>query len=166
MDYFDPEVKHELLQRAESDQKLRIEWSHSENEEIIQKVIAQDSENSAFLKNLIDSAGWPKMSEVGVETAMAAWLIAQHSPDKDFRKHCLELMLEAPDEVEPQNLARTIDRVRIEEGKRQYFGTHFTKDEDGTWRPLPIEDEENVDERRSEYGLSTMQEIINQYNNE
>lgn len=159
-----PEVRYELLKRAEAEQALRAEWGDSDNEELRLKVLAQDTENTIFLKKLIKGAGWPKITKVGKEAAMAAWLIAQHSPDKDFRRLCLELMQEAPDEVEPHNIARTIDRVRIEEGKQQYFGTHFMKSEDGTWIPMPIEDEEHVEQRRADYGLPTIAEKINEYN--
>jgi hypothetical protein len=108
MTELNPAIKNELLQRAEAEQALRKEWGDNDNEEIRLKVLAQDADNTIFLKYLIKSKGWPKMSEVGKEVAMAAWLIAQHSPDRAFRKHCLELMQEAPEEVEPQNLVRTI----------------------------------------------------------
>lgn len=164
MKEINPAIKNELLQRAEAEQALRMEWGDSDNEELRLKVLAQDTENTAFLKGILKSSGWPKTSEVGKETAMAAWLIVQHSPDKAFRRHCLELMQEVPNEVEPQNLARTIDRVRIEEGQKQYFGTHFMKDEDGSWIPMPIEDEEHVEERRTKYGLPTLEEKVQEYN--
>jgi len=164
MPEFSPKSIDELLRRAESEQALRLEWGDSDNEDLRLKVLAQDIENTAFLKKLIEKNGWPKITEVGEEAALAAWFIAQHSPDKAFRKHCLELMQEMPQEVGPQNLARTIDRVRIDEGQKQYFGTHFMKSEDGNWIPMPIEDAEHVEERRVEYGLPTIQEKMKEYN--
>ena len=97
---------------------------------------------------------------------MAAWLIAQHTPDKDFLKQCLKLMQENPTEVEPHNLARTIDRVRLAEGKLQYYGTHFGLQPNGRYEVLPIEDTENVEKRRLAMGLPTIAEGTKRANNE
>lgn len=75
-------------------------------------------------------------------------------------------MQENPNEVALQNLARTIDRVRIAEGKLQYYGTHFQPTPDGKYKPLPIEDEEHVDKRRAAMGLATIAEKTKKYNEE
>lgn len=164
MNELSPNTIKDLLDRTKAEQALREEWGLSDNEELRLKVLALDSENTAFLKQLVANSGWPKLSTAGKEAATAAWLIVQHSPDKVFRKHCLDLMQENPSEVEPQNLARTVDRVRIDEGKQQYFGTHFMKGQDGSWEPMPIEDEKNVEARRAEYNLPTLEAKIKEYN--
>lgn len=166
MEEVSSEIKGELLQRAEAEQALRRQWDDNDTEELRLQVLAHDNDNTAFLKELVETSGWPTISEVGKEVAMASWLIAQHTPEKSFLKHCLEVMLEAPDEVEPQNLARTIDRVRIYEGQEQWFGTHFTKVEDGSFAPMPIEGAEHVDERRAQWGLTSIKEKKRQYNQE
>lgn len=158
------EIMDELLQRAEAEQALRQQWDDNDTEEFRLQVLARDNDNTAFLKELVETSGWPTISEVGKEVAMASWLIAQHTPEKTFLRHCLELMLESPDEVEPQNLARTIDRVRIYGGHKQWFGTHFTKSEDGSFAPMPIEDAEHVDERRARWGLPSIEEKTKEYN--
>lgn len=157
-------IKDELLERMQAEQLLREAWDVSDSEEDRLKVKQIDEENTTFLSSLIDQYGWPKISDVGEEVAEAAWLIAQHTPDKMFRKQCLELMQTHPQEVDPKNLVRTIDRVRILDGEPQYYGTHFTLSKEGKWLPQPIEDEEHVNQRRAAVGLGTIEEKTDEYN--
>lgn len=165
MDKYPRIIIQELLERAEKEQHLRERWEENlENQEFIDAVKAVDEDNTVFLKDFIAKYGWPKISEIGKKEAMAAWLILQHSPDKEFMETCLKIMQAMPDEVEPANLARTIDRVRILNGEKQYYGTHFSPGEDGKYYPKPIEDEEHVEERRAAMGLPTMEEKFKEYN--
>jgi hypothetical protein len=157
-------IKEELLARAEREQALRSEWDDKDSEELRLKVLAEDENNTSYLKQVVKEYGWPKISDVGEKVAMAAWLIAQHSPDLGFMKKCLKLMEAEPDEVDPKNLVRTIDRARILTGKRQYYGTHFTKDKSGKWVPQPIEDVAHVDERRAKIGLPSLEQKSAEYN--
>lgn len=159
-------IKTELLERMQIEQTLRKKWEENlKNELFLDEVRQVDRDNTMFLKKIIARYGWPKISDVGKDVAEAAWLIAQHSPDKDFLRNCLKLMQQNPKEVEPFNLARSVDRVRIYDGKQQYYGTHFTRrEEDGPWKPMPIEDEENVDVRRSEIGQPTIKEKLKELN--
>jgi hypothetical protein len=165
MEKLSDDVKTELLKRKEKEQDMRRVWSDKDDPEIEAQVLALDTENTEFLKNLVERFGWPKISDVGEDLAEAAWLIAQHSPDLEFMSHCLELMQEDPDEVDPQHLARTIDRIRISRNHQlQYYGTHFNKLPGGNYAPLPIEDAEHVNERRTAMGMETIEEATAWYN--
>jgi hypothetical protein len=62
-------------------------------------------------------------------------------------------------EVSQSNIAYLTDRVLLAEGKNQMYGTQL-KDVDGKPKPLPIEDEANVDQRHSEVGLPPLAEIL------
>lgn len=155
------DIKRELLARAAKEQKIRARWEKDwDNKEIQKEAQEADAKNTVFLKKVVKEYGWPKISEVGKDVAMAAWLMLQHSPDKKFMEDCLKLMQKAPHEVEPANLARTIDRVRILNGQKQYYGTHFEK-KDGQWLPIPIDDEKNVEERRAKMGLPKIEQKKN-----
>ncbi len=147
------------------DQSARLAWEKDfENEGLRDRVRKVDADNTVFLKKLIAEYGWPKISIVGKDVALEAWYIAQHTPDKDFLKECLKLMQQNPNEVEAFNLARTIDRIRLGDGLPQYYGTHFIQSSDGKWVPQPIEDEDNVDERRAKIGQPSMEEKLKEYN--
>ncbi len=161
MPKYPPSVKDELLHRAKKEQSLRQLWEKDlESQKIIDKIRKVDINNTAFLKKVVKRYGWPKISEVGKKVAMAAWLILQHSPDKKFMEECLSLMEVMPDEVEPTNLARTIDRVRILNGKLQYYGTHFRQKSDGKYEIMPTEDKKHLEKRRKAMGLPTVEEML------
>jgi hypothetical protein len=91
---------------------------------------------------------------VGDKGAEAAWLIAQHSPDRQFMAECLEHLRAAveAEDGSPTNLAYLEDRVRMLRGELQLYGTQFVE-KDGTYEPWPIEDPDGLDERRSAVSL-------------
>jgi hypothetical protein len=61
------------------------------------------------------------------------------------------------EEVSQQNIAYLTDRVLLAEGKKQLYGTQFTR-EKGELQPRPIEDAAHVDQRRAEAGLPPLAE--------
>lgn len=122
---------------------------------------AVDVRNTSRMKEIIAQVGWPTISKVGVDASGDAWLLVQHADhDTAFQEQCLALMKnESIREVNPRNVAMLEDRVRINTGRPQIYGTQFRPVE-GKHVPLPIEDEANVDERRSHMGLGTLAEGI------
>ncbi len=112
--------------------------------------------NTGRLKEIIEEHGWPDKSLVGSGFlreggTRCAWYIAQHSDhDLDFQEFALDLMREAlqDGEVEPADVAFLTDRVLVSQGKPQLYGSQFFKDEDGQMKPRPIEDPDNLEERR------------------
>jgi hypothetical protein len=118
-----------------------------------------DARHTARMKAIVAQHGWPTRSLVGREGATAAWLLVQHADaDSAFQRKCLELMRAAPsDEVSASELAYLMDRVLVNEGKLQLYGTQFWLQE-GKMVPRPIEDEAELDRRRAEAGLISMHE--------
>lgn len=109
------------------------------------------------LKDIIAEHGWPTISLVGEKASQAAWLLAQHADhDVPFQKKCLQLITQAVDrkEVRLSNFAYLTDRVRVNTGKLQVFGTQLRLNkETRRFEPKPIEDPDTVDERRKTYDL-------------
>jgi hypothetical protein len=66
----------------------------------------------------------------------------------------------APGEVPPVQIAMLEDRIRTFEGRGQLYGTQFDWDEQGRLSPMPIEDPDNVDERRATVGLGPLSEDL------
>ena len=58
-------------------------------------------------------------------------------------------------EAQPLRYAKMRDRLLVEEGKKQLFGTQW-KFENSERVPHPIEEPEYVDKRRSEIGLGPL----------
>lgn len=122
------------------------------------KGLWQDGFHQARLKAIIDRHGWPGKSLVGEDGARSAWLLVQHADvDLAFQERCLSLMREAPDgEVSPQNMAYLTDRVLVNEGCQQCYGTQLGED----FSPRPIYDRSTVDLRREAVGLPPLAEYV------
>jgi len=112
-----------------------------------------DEINTKKLKKIINKIGWPTISKISPEADHNAWLIVQHSSDLKFQKYCLSLIEEAVKtrDTKLSNYAYLKDRILLHEGKKQLFGTQCKRDKDGKLILCPIEDIENVNQRRKEY---------------
>lgn len=118
-----------------------------------------DIKNLERLRQIVfQSRSWPTISDVGEEASYAAWLIAQHANhDQHFQEKCLELMNQVKDDILPSNIAYLTDRVAVNKGEPQIYGTQFRKNEDGNMIPYPIEDPKNLEKRRTQMGLETFE---------
>ena len=116
------------------------------------------------LKQILDEHGWPGRSMVGEDGCLSAWVIAQHagSIDPDFQRRCERALTVAVEngEAKPGQLAALRDRVELEAGRPQLYGTHLEPDGD-SWRPAKgVDDEAAVDRRRAELGLTPWREYL------
>jgi hypothetical protein len=148
----------ELAARMERDQAARAALGQRASTEAVEWLIKVDSENTAWLRSVLDHMGWPGRSLVGEQGAQAAWLLAQHADhDPEFQQECLSRLAiaVAACEAEPSHLAYLTDRVRCAQGKPQVYGTQFWRGSDaaGPLVAQPIEDEDLLDERRAALGL-------------
>jgi hypothetical protein len=91
----------------------------------------------------------------GEDGAAAAWLLAQHADGDPVRQRAfLDALRGAAGqgEASPAHLAYLEDRVRVNAGQRQLYGTQFTVT-GGQFGPHPVDDPQRLDERRAEAGL-------------
>lgn len=114
---------------------------------------AADSANAAALMAIVDVHGWPTRSMVGTDGASAAFLIAQHNAN--IQQTALARMLAVPrGEVNPSDLALLQDRVLVNAGKPQVYGTQLKASPDGKALVFDsIADPADVDRRRADAGL-------------
>jgi hypothetical protein len=120
-----------------------------------------DRANTLDLKELLKIYEWFKISEFGAIADRNAWLLVQHADhDPDFQREVLSLLdrLTKIGETKPANYAYLFDRVAASSNdlsKRtlQTYGTQGLCVSPGIWQPIPIEDPENLDNRRQSVGL-------------
>jgi len=114
------------------------------------------TENEVKLFALIDKFGWPTASSVTEYAAAGAALIVNHS-NHEIRAKYFPMLEEAfkKGEAQPLRYAKMCDRLLVEEGKEQRFGTQW-QFKDTTRVPYPIEKQEYVDKRRAEIGLGPL----------
>ena len=149
-------IADEIITMSEVDQAMREQAMHKS--EMWDESI--DVKNTQRMKEIVVEIGWPTISKVGEQASFMAWLLVQHADlDNEFQQSCLALMKAQPaDEVKKQNIAYLEDRVRVGQGQPQIYGTQFFTNEQEELVPRPIEDPENVDKRRAEVGLGTLEE--------
>lgn len=112
------------------------------------------TENSAWLKRVVNQYGWLGKTLVGDDGAHNAWLLAQHSDsDPVFQARCLTLMRDmAPSEVSRVDIAYLTDRVRVSAGEPQEYGTQIRWD-GKTPFAVQLEHDKSVDARRKAMGM-------------
>ena len=156
-------LRDELRAMGKEDQEVRQRWiKDQQNEAIKAEMGAIDAKHVARLREIIKQVGWPGRTLVGDNGMTDAWTIAQHG-GKEFLHETLPLMKEAVDkgELEGGLYATSVDRVRIQDGQKQLYGSQFNTRDDKC-EPLPIEDPEHVDERRKAIGLGPLAEYAKQ----
>jgi hypothetical protein len=117
--------------------------------------------NVESLNNLIDEIGYPTIAKVGKDANEAAWLIIQHAISQPtFMRKCLKLLGVSVNKgnAPKTQFAYLSDRISVLEGKPQLYGTQFDWDENGELSPQPFDDFNNVNQRRKELHLNTLEE--------
>ena len=116
---------------------------------------AVDEHNLEFLRAIIGRFGFPPAGSISAGQLQMFLLLIRHADsDVGFQKHCFRLMLPKKLKVPEFELAYLYDRIQVNLGKKQFFGTQFRDNAYGANGPLPILPPiEAVDERRAIVGL-------------
>ncbi len=145
----------ELLQKDQENIKLfkagekTAEEMHKTNEGI----------SHEFLK-IVEKKGFPYKNRVTYEVYKAGITLALHFSPDSLEKIFTDLEKLDKNEFDLGDKAYFIDRLRLFKNQKQVYGTQFKKDIAGNISFFPIEDEDNVDKRRSGVGLCTLSEYL------
>lgn len=125
-----------------------------------------DSLNQAIVFGILDKEGWP--SHLSDKANRAIWIVIDHS-DLAYRSKYLALVKEKAEHgiLDKTDYAILNDRVLMEEGKRQIYGTQIkmaaTIVDDKIAMRLclwPVENPETLDSLRSTVGLPPIEEYL------
>ena len=120
--------------------------------------------HKARLEKIFNEFGYPGYDLVGSEGSNNFWLMVQHSDrDIDFQSRVLEkLEIEVENKnADGSNYGLLTDRVKINKGEKQIYGTQVTYNAQGQAYPKPLLDSVNVNKRRAEVGLDPLEEYLN-----
>lgn len=161
------EIEAELARRGELGQQVREVFEtagHTATEEDTKRMAQVDSDNTAWLTDLVAEVGWIDSQRFSAEAAEVAFLIVQHSGD-------LRLMAAALPAIEADfqasgtqggRYALLLDRFRMWRAERQRYGSQLGFGADGMFL-YPLEEPETVDERRSQVGLEPLAEYLERF---
>lgn len=114
---------------------------------------------TSLLKEAVSKFGLPTPSIIGQETADQFSLLLSHCTDLNFVETILNNTQFRNANFNKEHIAIAYDNLLVKSGKKQCFGfvLKIVENPDGTSKsvPIPLEDEDNVDKRRKEFGLKT-----------
>jgi len=121
--------------------------------------------NEKRLKAIFERYGYPGYSLVGKKGSNDFWLMTQHC-DKDvaFQEKILAAMRAKVElhDADAKNFAYLTDRVRVNTGRKQLYGTQVTYNVDSCQAvPKPLEDSLHVNERRKQIGMESLESYLN-----
>ena len=123
-----------------------------------QVIERQDAANLLKVTALLDKYGWLSAKDVGEKGNSALFLVIQHADRKTWEKY-VPVMRDAVKRkhADAADLAKLEDRLALEQGKKQIYGTQLGRDETtNRYYVFPIEDPDHLDDRRIEMGLDSM----------
>lgn len=133
--------------------------SGAQKDSVILHMTRQDSIDLARVTYIIDSAGWLGENMVGYKANQALFLVIQHADlQPTVQARYLPVMREAVTEgkARANELAMLEDRVRVNAGQPQLYGSQIGWKDDKPFM-RPIENEEQVNERRAAVGLEPLE---------
>ncbi len=127
--------------------------------------ITLDGAHTQLLKELLRDYDWIDAHRFGPRIASHAWVLAQHADaDPAFQQTALDRMEPYLENggVRPGDYAYLFDRVAVNQGRPQRYGTQpeGTCIPDSSLSPKPLEDPDGVDARRAELGLGPMADAM------
>jgi hypothetical protein len=158
----------------ENDQRYRDQISTIEKEygfdspemdAILKKMKKQDSLDLIIIEKILNERGWLGPDIIGSLGSSTLVAVILHSPPEILEKY-LPMMREAvkKGDARADQLAYVEDRHNKHQNRKQVYGSQLDSDpETGEWSVWPIEDPGNVDKRRAEIGLNTIQEYISEW---
>jgi hypothetical protein len=144
-----------LLLRKDVMPILRKYGTNSHQLNSINKVIIKhDSVSLVEVQQVLDKYGWLGISQIGEKANQAIYLTIQHAQDKNIREKYFPLLKESAKKRESKlaDMATMKDRILVENGKKQIYGTQY-KIIEGERVLLPIKDSKNINKRREKVGL-------------
>lgn len=117
-----------------------------------------DEKNRSRLKEIFKEYGFPTKKLVGKDAMYGIFLMIQHSDmDKQWQKSQLENIKKAVKngDMDGQSYAYLYDRIKINNGGKQLYGTQFSKVNpiNKTVELAPTEGTDSLDKRRMEIGM-------------
>src|SRR5215471_8002069 len=152
------------LNKLAAKQEQRVENNVADNKSgdtILKTLRTSREQNTGELCSIIKQFGWPTRDLVGDEGARSAFFLLRNSASADLQRDLLPVIIAGVKrgEISKASFAAYIDRLRVNAGLKQIFGTQATILNDFLVL-FPITDEPHVDARRKEFELPLLKEYL------
>jgi len=156
-------LRNELLKLQEKNQE-RLEKDIRENRKpdaFLKRMREARDKNTVRLCKILKQYGWPTRSLVGQEGVEAAFFVLRNSSARQLNVDLVPVIVAAvaQGEISRPEVSSFIDRLRLQAGLKQLFGSQATII-DGFLVLFPIEAESQVDVRRKQYELPPLADYL------
>jgi hypothetical protein len=144
---------------------LKYGWESEEIKAHVKIINEKDSINLIKVKKILDDRGWLGADVIGNQGNSTLFLVIQHA-NIETQERYLPMMREAVSKGNAiaNDLALLEDRIAITKGEGQIYGSQVGLDQEtGKYYVLPLIDPDNVDKRRAEVGLGTIQDYLSNF---
>ncbi|AHJ97831.1 hypothetical protein Hsw_2236 [Hymenobacter swuensis DY53] len=146
-------------------QQLFKQLPDSADRDLVQVEKENFARHQPLLEKIVRQVGYPGFQQVGEKSANNFWLLVQHADAYPaFQRQVLELMLSEVKRknASPVNYAYLTDRVAINAGKPEEYGTQVEYKGPGLGKAVPrsLRDPKNVDKRRAAIGMEPLQQYL------
>lgn len=142
----------------------KFDFSSPEVQHVFSIMKKQDSTNCEIVKSIIDRYGWLSSEESSQKANQTLFLVIQHA-DLNTQLNYLPMLRAAVEngKAKASEYALLVDRTNLRQGKFQVYGSQLSGDAKGNLYIDPIIDEPNVNYRRKEVGLGSMEEYAKHF---
>ena len=160
-----PDLKRQIDSLKVIDQQVQQDYIKADPKERPTLLKTQSEtfiRHATILKQILAKYGFPTFDKVGKESSNNYWLCVQHCDhDLQFQKDVLKLMKKGIKDknVNSRNYAYLTDRVNLNSGKPQIYGTQLTY-KDRTAIPRELAKPATVNKRRKSVGLEPIEDYL------
>lgn len=144
-----------IIEMAKIDQELRF-MAGKEKSLTNFVIYAVDFIHNYRIKMIIEKFGYPTEKLIGKDAMNSFWLLIQHQDyDSDLQENCLKYC-----DFEPKDKAHLTDRILMNKGEKQIYGTQFKLISEEKVIVYPLKDKKNVNKLRKQAGLEKLEDYI------
>ncbi len=161
------EIRDQLVKLAIDDQSARKNLPKQATSKQLKELEKEDQKRTAEMMDLLKVCGTPSAENIGLDGSRAVWVLSIHtdvSTMKKIHKIFQSLYKKGKGGVFYWGIPFLVDRIRVEEGKKQLYGTQYHFDKKNTLRNFPILKPQLVNQRRAEYDLPPIEGELDELN--
>lgn len=146
-------------------QRIVTQQPDSAGRDLVQVEKDNFARHQPMLEKILRQYGYPGVRQVGEKSAGNFWLLVQHADaHPDFQRRVLQLMLPEVQRknVSPVNYAYLIDRVAVNAGQPEEYGTQVAYEGPGLGKAVPksLRDPAHVNQRRAAIGMEPLENYL------
>lgn len=112
--------------------------------------------NVNLVKNIISEIGFPTITLTSQKAYKVAVLVILHSGDLQLLSESIKILENVDtNSIQRKDIAYMIDKSRIIQDRPQLYGTQYKINKDGKFEFMEIENPQELEKRRAEYGMES-----------